>query len=97
MIMRGARLVDKYGARAMKEVAEAKYLAGELGYEIADTALQILGGIGYTNKYPIEMYLRFIRLGRIASGTSEIMKYIVQRDTFKEAMGRKEAVSGAAQ
>jgi alkylation response protein AidB-like acyl-CoA dehydrogenase len=95
MIMRGARLVDKYGAGAMKEVAEAKYLAGELGFEIADTALQVLGGIGYTNKYPIESYLRFIRLGRIASGTSEIMKYIVQRDTFKEAIGRKETISGA--
>ncbi|MBM3118037.1 MAG: acyl-CoA dehydrogenase [Chloroflexi bacterium] len=95
MILRGCRLVDKYGPKAMKEIAEAKYLAGELGYQIADTALQVLGGIGYTNKYPIESYVRFVRLGRIASGTSEIMKYIVQRDTYKEVLGRKGAISGS--
>ena len=93
MVLRGCRLVDKYGSNAMKEAAEAKYLASEMGYEVADKALQVLGGIGYTNKYPIESYLRFPRLGRIASGTSEIMQYIVQRDTYKETMGKKEAVS----
>ena len=93
MVLRGCRLVDKYGPKAMKEAAEAKYLASEMGYEVADKAVQVLGGIGYTNKYPIESYLRFPRLGRIASGTSEIMQYIVQRDTYKEAMGKKEAIS----
>lgn len=93
MVLRGCRLMDKYGSNAVKDAAEAKYLASEMGYEVADKALQVLGGIGYTNKYPIESYLRFAKLGRIASGTSEIMQYIVQRDTYKEAMGKKEAIS----
>ncbi|MEW6113867.1 MAG: acyl-CoA dehydrogenase family protein [Thermodesulfobacteriota bacterium] len=95
MIVRGCRLVDKYGPGAMKEVAEAKYLAGEMGFEIADKAMQVFGGIGYTNKYPIESYLRMARLGRIASGTSEIMQYIVQRDTYKEVLGKKAVISGS--
>jgi len=92
MIMRGCRLADKHGPRAMKESSEAKYLAGEMGYEIADQALQVMGGIGYTKKYPVESFFRDMRMGRIASGTSEIMQYIVQRDTYREVMGKKEVL-----
>ncbi len=93
MMLRGCRLAAKHGAAAMKEIAEAKYLAAEMSYEVADKALQVLGGIGYTNKYPVESFLRVARLGRIASGTSEIMQYIVQRDTYKEILGKKEPIS----
>ena len=93
MILRGCRLGDKHGPAAMKEIAEAKFLAGEMSYEIADKALQVLGGIGYTNKYPVESFLRAARLGRIASGTSEIMQYIIQRDTYREILGKKEPIN----
>jgi alkylation response protein AidB-like acyl-CoA dehydrogenase len=96
MVLRGARMVDRHGARAMRAAAEAKCLAGEWGYQIADTALQVLGGIGYTNTYPVEAYLRFLRVVRIASGTSEIMRYIVQRDTYKEVLEARQAVARGA-
>ena len=95
MVLRGGRLADKYGEMAMKEVSEAKYLAAEMGYETVDKALQVFGGIGYTNKYPVESILRSMRVARIGSGTSEIMQYIVQRDTYKEVLGRKKAISGS--
>ncbi|MFW9941260.1 MAG: acyl-CoA dehydrogenase family protein [Candidatus Thorarchaeota archaeon] len=52
-------------------------------HKICDEALQILGGIGYTNKYPVERLLRDIRLHRIGGGTDEIMKYIIQKDIYK--------------
>ncbi|MHA2049600.1 MAG: acyl-CoA dehydrogenase family protein [Promethearchaeota archaeon] len=52
-------------------------------HQICDEALQILGGIGYTNKYPVERLLRDIRLHRIGGGTDEIMKYIIQKDIYK--------------
>jgi alkylation response protein AidB-like acyl-CoA dehydrogenase len=42
-----------------------------------------MGGIGYTNKYPVERLLRDIRLHRIGGGTDEIMKYIIQKDIYK--------------
>jgi len=51
-----------------------------------------MGGIGYTKKYPVESFFRDMRMGRIASGTSEIMQYIVQRDTYREVMGKKEVL-----
>lgn len=59
-------------------------------------AIQVFGGIGYTDKYPVESFFRIARLGRIASGTSEVMQYIVQRDVYKEALGRKEPVYSSA-
>lgn len=90
MILRACRLVDQYGTRAMKEVAEAKYVGTEYGFDIADKCMQIFGGIGYTDKYPVESLFRIARLGRIASGTSEVMQYIVQRDLYKEISGRKQ-------
>lgn len=92
MILRGCRLVDEHGPLAMKEVAEAKYVGTEYSFDIIDQAIQIFGGIGYTDKYPLESFYRIARLGRIASGTSEVMKYIVQRDAYKEVLGRKEGV-----
>jgi alkylation response protein AidB-like acyl-CoA dehydrogenase len=76
----------------MKEVAEAKYVGTEYGYDIADKCIQIFAGIGYTNKYPVESFFRMARLGRIASGTSEVMQYIVQRDLYREVLGRKQAL-----
>jgi len=52
-------------------------------HKICDDALQIMGGIGYTNKYPVERLLRDIRLHRIGGGTDEIMKHIIQKDIYK--------------
>ncbi len=52
-------------------------------HKICDEALQIMGDIGYTNKYPVERLLRDIRLHRIGGGTDEIMKYIIQKDIYK--------------
>jgi butyryl-CoA dehydrogenase len=94
MILRGCRLVDRHGPQAMREVAIAKYIGTEYSFDIIDQGIQIFGGIGYTDKYPLESFYRIVRLGRIASGTSEVMKYIIQRDTYQEVLGRKEGVGG---
>jgi butyryl-CoA dehydrogenase len=58
------------------------YVTGA-AHKICDEALQILGGIGYTNEYPVERLLRDVRLHRIGGGTDEIMKYIIQKDIYK--------------
>ena len=62
----------------------AKLFACTNSFKICDDALQILGGIGYTNKYPVERCLRDIRLSRIGGGTDEIMKYIIQKGVYKQ-------------
>ncbi|MFX0030589.1 MAG: acyl-CoA dehydrogenase family protein [Candidatus Hermodarchaeota archaeon] len=63
--------------------ATCKLFITTITHKICDKALQIMGGIGYTNKYPIERLLRDIRLYRIGGGTDEIMKYIIQKEIYK--------------
>jgi acyl-CoA dehydrogenase len=55
----------------------AKFYATEAALEVADEALQIFGGYGYTKMFPIEKFLRDTRLFRIYEGTSEIQRHIV--------------------
>jgi len=55
----------------------AKFYASEAALEVANEALQIFGGFGYTKMFPIEKLLRDIRLFRIYEGTSEIQRTIV--------------------
>ncbi|MFX0082995.1 MAG: acyl-CoA dehydrogenase family protein [Candidatus Hodarchaeota archaeon] len=71
-----------------KLAAMAKLFACTNSFKICDDALQILGGIGYTNKYPVERCLRDIRLSRIGGGTDEIMKYIIQKEIYKQLAGK---------
>ncbi|MCL2155655.1 MAG: hypothetical protein FWH53_08330, partial [Leptospirales bacterium] len=54
--------------------------------------MQVMGGIGYTNVFPIERILRDIRLSMIWVGTNEIMQYIIQTEWYKEFLKSKENV-----
>ena len=55
----------------------AKFYATEAALEVANEALQIFGGYGYTKMFPIEKLLRDARLYRIYEGTSEVQRHIV--------------------
>jgi alkylation response protein AidB-like acyl-CoA dehydrogenase len=81
-----ARCVDAGDepGRARRLVSEAKKFATEAGWEIINHAMQIMGGIGYTNVYPIERLLRDARLTMIWTGTSEIMNLIIQHEYYRE-------------
>jgi len=65
------------GNYPVKEISEAKLMCSVLGFQIADMALQIHGGYGYTHEYEIQRYWRDLRLPRIGGGTDEIMKEII--------------------
>jgi len=71
------------GTLAGTLAAMTKLFCCQVAFEICDDALQILGGIGYTNKYPIERCLRDVRLLRIGGGTDEIMMYVIQKGIYK--------------
>jgi alkylation response protein AidB-like acyl-CoA dehydrogenase len=83
LVLRAARLIDSE-KNATKEAAMAKFFSADNGFWVCNTALQILGGIGYTKEYPVERYLRDIRMAPIGAGTSEILRYLVQREIYKE-------------
>ena len=58
---------------------EAKLLATQVACEVADEAIQILGGHGYMREFPVERAWRDARLARIGAGTDEIMKEIIAK------------------
>ncbi|NMA70276.1 MAG: acyl-CoA dehydrogenase, partial [Desulfitobacterium sp.] len=65
-------------------VSEAKKCATETAWAVVNDAMQIMGGIGYTNVFPIERMLRDTRLIMIWTGTNEIMNLIIQHEFYKE-------------
>jgi alkylation response protein AidB-like acyl-CoA dehydrogenase len=67
------------GALTPSEASAAKLWHSELQGEICDAALQLHGGAGYMNEYPIARLWRDARVSRIYGGTSEIMKEVIGR------------------
>ncbi len=67
------------GEQAMQYCAMAKLLATELAKEAADACLQVFGGYGYMEEYPISRAFCDARVGTIVGGTSEIMREIIAR------------------
>lgn len=83
LTFKAARMIDA-NQPATKDAAIAKLFACETAIESASQALQVLGGIGYTKQKPVERYLRDARLMTIGGGTAEILRYLIQREVFKE-------------
>ncbi len=80
---------DKNPDRVRRLVSEAKKFSTETAWTVVNHAMQILGGIGYTNIYPVERLLRDVRLITIWTGTNEIMDLVIQHEYYRELMGRK--------
>ncbi|MFB0562237.1 MAG: acyl-CoA dehydrogenase family protein [Candidatus Lokiarchaeia archaeon] len=76
---------DSYETRRL--VSEAKMYATEVAWEVTNDAMQILGGIGYTQVYPLEKALRDARLALIWTGSNEVMRLIVQHEAYRKLMG----------
>jgi alkylation response protein AidB-like acyl-CoA dehydrogenase len=73
-----ARLTDA-GLPTAKEAAIAKLYASEMAEKVCSEALQIHGGYGYVNDFPVERYCRDVRVTKIYEGTSHIQKLIIAR------------------
>ncbi|HZD23673.1 MAG TPA: acyl-CoA dehydrogenase family protein [Acidimicrobiia bacterium] len=68
-------------------VSEAKKYATDTAWEVTNQAMQIAGGIGYTNVFPIERLVRDSRLTQIWTGTNEIMSLLIQHEYYRELLG----------
>ena len=67
------------GKNVVIEVSMAKYWTTDMAFKVADRCLQLFGGYGYCDEYPISRAWRDIRVTRIFAGTNEIMKMIAAR------------------
>ena len=72
------------GENFTKEASMAKAFSSKMAVEIALEAVQIHGGDGYTDQYPVERYLRDAKFFQIGGGTSEIQNLIIAREELKE-------------
>ena len=83
LILQAAALKNQ-GKSVNKESAMAKLFASETAVKVANEAVQIFGGYGFTKDYPVEKFYRDVKLCTIGEGTSEIQKLVIARALLKE-------------
>ncbi len=79
LLHKAASALDRKSPDATQLCAMAKRLATDTGFTVTNEALQLHGGYGYIREYPIERYLRDLRVHQILEGTNEIMRLIISR------------------
>ncbi|MDG1711964.1 MAG: acyl-CoA dehydrogenase family protein [Flavobacteriaceae bacterium] len=72
------------GKKVTQQGAMAKLFASEVCVKVANEAIQIHGGYGFTKDFPVEKFFRDSKLCTIGEGTSEIQKLVIARNLLKE-------------
>jgi alkylation response protein AidB-like acyl-CoA dehydrogenase len=84
-VWRAAAALDRGDPDATMLCAMAKRFGTDVGFEVANQALQLHGGYGYLSEYGIEKIVRDLRVHQILEGTNEIMRLIVSRKLIEDA------------
>ncbi|ATB39607.1 butyryl-CoA dehydrogenase [Cystobacter fuscus] len=82
LTLRAATLKEE-GKPFTREASMAKLFASEMSNRAVDKAVQIHGGYGYIDEFPVERYFRDARVQTIYEGTSEVQRLVIARETFK--------------
>ncbi|MHA1746639.1 MAG: acyl-CoA dehydrogenase family protein [Promethearchaeota archaeon] len=86
LTLKAARMYDN-GQKITKEAGMAKVYTAEMAVRVCDRALAILGGRGYEIAHKVERYYRDARLMMIGGGTVEILRFLIQREVYKDFTG----------
>ena len=84
LLLHKAAYLKNKGEKVTKIGAMAKMYASEISVKIANEAVQIHGGYGYTKDFPVEKFYRDAKLCTIGEGTTEIQKLVISRNILKE-------------
>jgi alkylation response protein AidB-like acyl-CoA dehydrogenase len=84
LLTRNAGRRKDAGLPVTRESAMAKLYASEVSVRVANEAVQIFGGYGFTKDYPAEKYYRDCKLCTIGEGTSEIQRLVISRELLKK-------------
>lgn len=87
MVRLAAFKLDNKDSERSAYCAMAKRFATDIGFEVCNQALQIHGGYGYIQEYPLERHVRDVRVHQILEGTNEIMRMIVGRRLLADDAG----------
>jgi alkylation response protein AidB-like acyl-CoA dehydrogenase len=83
MVLNAADALDRKAPEATKLCAMAKRFATDACFDVANQALQLHGGYGYLQDFPLERIVRDLRVHQILEGTNEIMRVIIARELLK--------------
>ncbi len=84
MVRLAASKLDHKDPQATTYCAMAKRLATDMCFDVCNQAIQILGGYGYSQDYPLERLMRDTRVHQILEGTNEIMRVIISRKILED-------------
>ena len=84
-LVRDASQRYEAGEKLPRIAAEAKYYCSEMLGRVADRAVQIHGGAGYINDYPVARLYRDVRIYRLYEGTSQIQQLVIAKDMIRKA------------
>ena len=87
LLLLNAAHLKEQGQPFSKQASMAKLHASETANKVCYTAIQLMGGLGYTKDAPLERYARDARVTSIYEGTSEIQRIIIARELLREANG----------
>lgn len=86
LVRDAAQKLDNNDPNASVTCAIAKQITTDKCFNVCNDALQILGGYGYLKEFPVERYLRDLRVHQILEGTNEIMRVIISRKALKDEL-----------
>jgi alkylation response protein AidB-like acyl-CoA dehydrogenase len=79
LLYRACAKIDRHEPDAGKYSAMAKLFASDTAMAVTVEAVQVLGGYGYVNEYPVERYMRDAKITQIYEGTNEIQRVVIAR------------------
>jgi len=82
LVQRAAWMKDQ-GMSFSQEAAMAKLFATDMAMKVTTDAVQILGGSGYTQEFPVERYMREAKVLQIVEGTNQIQRMIIGRQLIQ--------------
>jgi len=86
MVYQAAIAADRDDPKLRRIVSEAKRFVTDNSWEVANLAMQVMGGIGYSDIYPIERAVRDARLPQIWTGTNQVMDLLIQHEYYREVL-----------
>jgi len=84
ILREAARAMDNKDSDRTVKCSMAKKFATDRGFEVCNDSLQLHGGYGYLKEFPIERYLRDVRVHQILEGTNEVMQMIISRGVLAD-------------
>ncbi len=84
LLVHRAALVRDSGEPCLKEASMAKLFASEMAEKVCSAAVQIHGGYGYLNDFPVERIYRDVRVSQIYEGTSDVQRMVISRELLKD-------------